>query len=96
VNADGSCKNTPITTDDVTVTFRQECTESGGGVTTHTSTDADTFDAFTCDASTTKEAKYISVTVNSKYVPLFPVHFFGFNASDGGYDLSATAGVRTK
>ena len=96
VNADGTCKNTPITTNDVTVTFRQECTDSSGAVTAHTSTDADTFDSFTCDASAVKEAKYIAVTVSSKYSPLFPVHFFGFDNSDGGYDLSATAGVRTK
>lgn len=96
VNAAGNCKNTPITADNVVVTFRQECTESGGSVTTQTSTDADTFDTFTCDASATKEAKYISVTVSSKYVPLFPVHFFGYSTTDGGYDLSATAGVRTK
>ncbi|NUQ17264.1 MAG: pilus assembly protein [Sphingomonas sp.] len=96
VNADGSCKNTPITTDNVTVTFRQECTDASGNMTTHTSTDADTFDAFTCDAGPTKEAKYIAVTVTDTYMPLFPVHFFEYNSTSRGYDLSATAGVRTK
>jgi len=96
VNADGTCKNTPITTNNVTVTFRQECTDASGNLTTNTATDATTFDAFTCAAGSTREARYISVTVTDKYSPLFPVHFFGFNSSDGGYDLSATAGVRTK
>ena len=96
VNADGTCKNTPITTDNVTVTFRQECTDASGNLTTHTSTDADTFDTFVCASGTTKEARYISVTVTDKYTPMFPVHFLDYNSSDGAYDLSATAGVRTK
>lgn len=96
VNADGSCKNTPITTDDVTVTFRQECTDASGNLTTNTATDADTFDAFTCAAGSTKEARYISVTVTDKYRPMFPIHFSDYSSSDGAYDLSATAGVRTK
>jgi len=95
-NADGTCKNTEITTDDVTVTFRQECTDASGNLTTQTTSDADTFDSFTCASGSTKEAKYISVTVADTYMPLFPVHFFGYSSASGGYDLSASAGVRTK
>jgi Flp pilus assembly protein TadG len=96
VDASGNCKNTPITTDNVTVTFRQECTDGSGNVTTNTATDATTFDAFTCASGTTREAKYISVTVTDTYHPLFPVHFFEYSSASSGYDLSATAGVRTK
>ena len=96
VNADGSCKNTPITVDNVSVTFRQECTDASGTMSTRTTTDADTFDGYICATGTTKESKYISVTVTDTYTPLFPVHFFEYNSSSGGYDLSATAGVRTK
>jgi Flp pilus assembly protein TadG len=95
-NTDGTCKNTPITTNNVTVTFRQECTDASGNITTQTSTDATTFDGFTCAAGSTKESKYISVKVTDKYTPMFPIHFSEYNSSDGGCDLSATAGVRTK
>ena len=95
VNADGSCKNTPITANDVTVTFRLECTNAAGTMTSQTSTDADTFDTYTCASGTTKEAKYISVTVASFYTPMFPIHFAKIDR-DGTYHLSATAGVRTK
>ena len=96
VDASGNCTNTPITTDNVTVTFRQECTDASGNITTQTATDATTFDSYSCASGSTKEAKYISVTVTDTYMPLFPVHFFGFSSASGGYDLSATAGVRTK
>ena len=95
-NADGSCKNTQITTDNVTVTFRQECTDASGNITTQTANDATTFDSYSCGAGSTKEAKYISVTVTDTYTPLFPVHFFGYSSSSRGYNLSASAGVRTK
>src|SRR5690348_834651 len=53
VDASGNCKNTPITTNDVTVTFRQECTDASGNMTTNIATDAATFDAFVCAAGTT-------------------------------------------
>lgn len=96
VDASGNCLNTPITTNNVTVTFRLECTDGSGNITSQTSTDATTFDSFTCGTGTTKQARYISVTVSDKYTPLFPVHFVGYNSSDGAYDLSATAGVRTQ
>src|SRR3954451_24662175 len=56
-NADGTCKTSPITTANVTVTYRLECTAAGGAITTQTSTDADTFDAFTCVAGTKSEGR---------------------------------------
>jgi Flp pilus assembly protein TadG len=95
INTDGSCKNTPITVNDVTVTFRLECTDAAGTITDQTSTDPDVFDTYTCASGTTKQTKYISVQVNSSYTPMFPIHFAALNA-DGTYHLSATAGVRTE
>jgi Flp pilus assembly protein TadG len=95
VNADGTCKNDPITTSNVTVTYRLECTDSGGTVTTQTNTDPDVFDTYTCPGGTVTEAKYISVNATDKYSPLFPVHFASLD-TDGTYHLSATAGMRTK
>ena len=95
-NADGTCKNTLVTANDVTVTFRLECTDSSGTISTQTSTDPDVFDTYVCGTGTTKEAKYISVTVTNTYSPMFPIHFMAYDAASHGYDLSATAGVRTK
>lgn len=95
LNADGTCKNAPITASDVTVTYRLECTTSGGSISAQTNTDATTFDALECPPLTT-ESRYIEVQVNDKYTPLFPVHFASFTAADGTYHLSARAGMRTQ
>jgi Flp pilus assembly protein TadG len=94
-NADGTCKTSPITTANVTVTYRLECTDSGGTITTQTNTDATTFDGYTCAAGTVTEARYIEVLVTDTYTPLFPIHFSFING-DGTYHLSATAGMRTQ
>lgn len=100
VNSDGTCKTTPITATDVTVTWRRECTDSAGTRTqapgSPYSTSAD-FDlaANGCPGGTVREADYIQVALTDKYTPMFPIHFSGYNA-DGTYHLSATAGVRTQ
>ena len=95
VNADSTCKSSPITAADVTVTYRLEGTDAGGAVTTQTSTDSTAFDDFFCATGTVTEAKYIQVGVTDKYTPMFPIHFSALNG-DGSYHLSATAGMRTK
>jgi Flp pilus assembly protein TadG len=94
-NADGTCKTSPITTANVTVTYRLECTAAGGAITTQTSTDAPTFDAFVCGGGTLSEARYIEIAVKDTYTPMFPIHF-SFIDPDGTYHLSATAGMRTQ
>ncbi len=93
-NTDGTCKTTPITTSNVTVTYRLECTDSGGAITAQTSTDATAFDALTCNSGS-KESRYIQIALTDKYTPMFPLHFAAIN-SDGTYHLSATAGMRTQ
>ena len=45
MNNDGTCKTSPISASNVTVTYRLECIDSAGATTAQTSTDADTFDA---------------------------------------------------
>jgi Flp pilus assembly protein TadG len=95
VNADGTCKAAPITASNVTVTYRLECKDSGGGLTTQTSTDAVAFDDLECPPTTT-EQRYLEVLVEDKYTPIFPVHFASFTAADGTYHLSARAGMRTQ
>jgi Flp pilus assembly protein TadG len=96
LNANGTCKTSPITTSDVTVTFRIECIGAGGSIaSSSTTTDATAFDALSC-ASTNKEARYIEVAVTDKYSPLFPIHFASFTSGDGTYHIAATAGMRTE
>ena len=93
-NADGTCKTSPITTSNVTVTYRQDCIDtSTSAVTSTTTTNASTFDTWTCGAGS-KKSDYISVTVLDKYTPMFPVHFSSYDP-DGTYHISATAGMRT-
>lgn len=95
VKADGTCKTTPINTSNVTVTYRLECKDSAGTITTQTNTDATTFDNLECPTSQ-KESRYLDVLVEDKYTPIFPVHFASFTAADGTYHLSARAGMRTQ
>lgn len=96
VNADGTCKSSPITTSNVTVTYRLECTvPATATVTVQTSVNAAVFDALICPVGT-KESRYIQVAVTDKYTPMFSLHFASFNSSDDSYHLSATAGMRTQ
>src|SRR5947207_1793635 len=81
-NSGGTCKSSPITTSDVTVTFKLECTDGSGNITTQSNTDPTTFDAYTCAAGTKSQAKYLEVLVTDKYTPMFPIHFSAIN-SDG-------------
>jgi Flp pilus assembly protein TadG len=94
-NSNGTCKSGEISTSDVTVNYREECTTSAGAMTTKTTTDATTFDSYACTNSTDTEARYIEVNVTDKYTPLFPIHFSAIN-SDGTYHISATAGMRVE
>lgn len=78
--------------DKVTVTYRLECDDDPP----QTSSNADTFDAFTCASGTAKEARYIIVAVSDVYEPMFPMHFAGYSSADGGYPITSTAGMRTQ
>lgn len=93
MNANGTCKTTPITTSDVTVNWRVDCV-SAGVTSTQTTTSSTTYDDNLKNCTGTK-AGYVMVTVNDTYTPLFPIHFGSFNTSDGKYHVSATAGTRT-
>jgi Flp pilus assembly protein TadG len=95
-NSDGTCKTSPISASNVTVTYRLECTDAGGTTTAQSSTVDTTFDTYSCPGGTAREAKYLEVLVTDKYTPMFSTHFAGFNEGDGTYHISATAGMRTK
>ena len=68
---------------DVTVGYRLEC--NGAKV--------DDFSTKCADGEI--EARYLMVTVNGTYEPMFPMHFFGDDA-DKIYHMTAIAGVRTQ
>ena len=93
MNADGTCKTSPITASNVTVTWRLDCTV-GGATTTQSTTSSATYDGWLASCAGTK-AGYVQVRVDDKYTPLFPVHFASFTSADGTYHISATAGTRT-
>ncbi|WP_309602359.1 pilus assembly protein [Sphingomonas sp.] len=80
-NADGSCKTSPLTTANVTVTHRLEC---------------DNVVSAAADCTgTQKESRWIQVVVATTYTPMFPLHFSGIDAN-GKYNIQSTAGMRTQ
>jgi Flp pilus assembly protein TadG len=95
MNSDGTCKTSPITSSDVTVTWRLQCTTSGGTVSNQTTTSSTTFDTYLCPSGTASQAKYVQVALTDKYSPMFPIHFASLD-SDGTYHLAAIAGMRWK
>jgi Flp pilus assembly protein TadG len=96
VDANGDALADPISASEVTVDFTLECTDTDGAITTMPAqTDPALFDAQTCANETDKESRYIAVTVQDDYTPMFPIHFFNISDSDK-YHLSATAGMRTQ
>lgn len=94
INEVGEQANIPLAerASKITVTYSLECDDAAP----QTSSDAVAFDAFTCGAGTESEARYIQVAVRDVYDPMFPVHFSGYSASDEGYPIRATAGMRTQ
>ena len=52
------------------------------------------YDTDKCTAGET-EARYIVVSIEDKYTPMFPIHFAGIG-SDGKYRITATSGIRTR
>ena len=93
-NDDNTCAAGRLTADEVTVTYRLECTTTAGVMTSTEEDNADDFDLLECANDTDSEARYIMATAVDTYTPMFKIHF-GTNA-DGVYDLSATAGVRVQ
>ncbi len=93
VNSDGTCKTTPISASNVTVSWRLDCT-TGGTTTTQSTSTSGTYDGWLAACAGTR-AGYVQVTVTDTYTPMFPIHFASINSSDHTYHISATAGTRT-
>ena len=72
-----------VSEDDVVVSYRMEC-------------DGEEQEDFAteCEGGKT-ESRYLMVEVTGTYEPMFPAHYFG-NDGDGVYEMTATAGMRTK
>ena len=87
-----TCNTSPLTTSNVAITYRRECT-SGGSTTTTTYSSNSAYDAGSCTSGST-EADYIQIALSSTYTPMFSTHFATFNGS--AYPISATAGMRIK
>jgi len=68
----------------VTVNYRLECDQVY----------VEDYDADCATGET--EARYIEVEVTDVYQPMFSLHFGSFNGDDGGYRISAKAGMRTQ
>ena len=94
VDGAGNCKTDRITTADVTVNYRLECTTTAGAMTPFETNSATTFDTYACANATDSEARYIMATAVDTYTPMFKMHFG--TGPDGVYELSATAGVRVQ
>jgi Flp pilus assembly protein TadG len=87
-----TCNTTsPITKDNVTISYRLECTNADGSVEVKNAVAADV----DCAASQ-RQAQYVTVTITDKYTPMFPIHFGSYNTQDGTYHLTASAGMRTQ
>ena len=85
------CKAGLLTMDDVTVEDSLECIDADGAI-AETRTGAASEGA--CTDATNTPTRYKSITVTNVYEPMFPTHFTGFSEADGGYKITATAGMR--
>lgn len=94
-NADGTCKNAPITTANVTVTYRLICrTNAGVEKTNTTKTDPTEFDALTCQSGSPVPNRFIEVAISDTFKGIF-VH--KFLSGDGqSIQINAAAGMRTQ
>ena len=94
LNTDGTCKTSPISASNVTVTWRVDCTDlTSGSMISQVLTTSAAADSLKC-ATTQRTARYIQIALTDKYYPLFPIHFAEFTSSDGSYHLGAVAGMR--
>lgn len=94
-NADGTCKSAPITTANVTVTYRLICrTNAGVEQSNTTKTDPAEFDALTCPSASPVPNRFIEVAIADTFTGIF-VH--KFLSGDGkSIPINAAAGMRTQ
>jgi Flp pilus assembly protein TadG len=74
-----------VNTSDVTVTSWLECNNDGVKL---------NYDTGVCGSSSAPYARYVTVSAQTKFWPLFGTQFFPGANSDGSFTLHSTAGVR--
>lgn len=94
-NSDGTCKSAPITTANVTVTYRLICrTNAGVEQSNTTKSDPIQFDALTCPSASPVPNRFIEVAIADTFTGIF-VH--KFLSGDGkSIPINAAAGMRTQ
>jgi Flp pilus assembly protein TadG len=74
-----------VNTGDVTVTSWLECNNDGVKL---------NYDTGTCSSGTAPYARYVTVSAQKNFTPIFGTRFFPGANSDGTFTLHSTAGVR--
>jgi len=74
-----------VNTSNVTVSSWLECSNDGVKL---------DYDSGTCSSGTAPFARYVTVSVQKNFTPLFGTRFFPGANSDGTFTLRSTAGVR--
>jgi Flp pilus assembly protein TadG len=74
-----------VNTSNVTVSSWLECSNDGVKL---------NYDSGTCSSGTAPFARYVTVSVQKNFTPLFGTRFFPGANSDGTFTLRSTAGVR--
>lgn len=94
--ANGTCLSSPITTANVTVTYRLICrTTAGAAGSNTTNTDPAVFDTYTCNSAAPVENRYIEVSIQDTFQGIF-LHKFGSGAGKNLFQINAVAGMRTQ
>jgi Flp pilus assembly protein TadG len=94
-DGDGQCKTSPITVDDVTVSYRLICrTTAGVEASNETRTDPDEFNALTCTAAAPVPNRFIQVAIQDTFTGIFVHKFAGGDGQH--FVINAAAGMRTQ
>jgi Flp pilus assembly protein TadG len=90
----GQCGTAPITTANVTVTYKIICRSNAGvAASTRTSTDPVAFDLLTCPSTAPVPNRFIEVSITDTFQGIF-IH--RFNRGSNLFQINAAAGMRTQ
>jgi Flp pilus assembly protein TadG len=90
---DGTCNTTPITSANVTVTYKRTCRTAAGALgATQTDTNPDALDALSCPAGFPVQNRFIDVTIVDNFQGTFIHKFWG---NQNSFQITASAGMRT-
>jgi Flp pilus assembly protein TadG len=94
-NNDGSCKSSPITVNNVTVSYRLICrTAAGLEMSNETRTNPDEFNALICPSTAPVPNRFIQVAIVDTFTGIFVHKFAAGNGQQ--FVINAAAGMRTQ